>query len=74
MKSFRLFYSILLVISLSLSLSLSVTAQQFDRKYFQDNPEIYFTFNVSDKIELKQITNIISIDNVSRHKSFCVCE
>ncbi len=66
MKSFKFMFSILLVFYLSLS----VKAQQFDQKYFQDNPEIYFSFNISDKTELKHITNIISIDNVIGLKVF----
>ncbi|MFO7526770.1 MAG: M14 family zinc carboxypeptidase [Ignavibacteriaceae bacterium] len=48
----------------------SISAQQFGMKYFQDNSEIYFTFNISDRSELNTLTNIISIDNVSGYKVF----
>lgn len=63
MKSsvFALFILALLFSSLS-------TAQEFDVKYFQDNPEIYFTFTISDKTAINNLTNIISIDNVDGYK------
>ena len=45
-------------------------AQEFEMKYFQDNPEVYFTFNISERSELNTLTNIISIDNVTGYKVF----
>lgn len=48
----------------------SISAQQFDMKYFQDNSEIYFTFNISDRSELNNLTNIISIDNVTGYNVY----
>ncbi|HSL89001.1 MAG TPA: M14 family zinc carboxypeptidase [Ignavibacteriaceae bacterium] len=64
MKSFL----IVLFIAASTLFSANLFAQQFDMKYFQDNPEIYFSFDVSDRTEINNLTNIISIDNVSGYR------
>lgn len=45
-------------------------AQEFDVKYFQDNPEVYFSFNVTERSEIDFLTTIISVDNVSGYKVF----
>jgi hypothetical protein len=47
-----------------------LNAQEFDIKYFQNNTEIYFSFNISDRNELLYLTSIISIDNVIGLKVF----
>ncbi len=52
------------------SFSVLINAQEFDMKYFQDNSEVYFTFNVIDRNEIKNLTNVISIDNVDGYKVF----
>jgi 5-hydroxyisourate hydrolase-like protein (transthyretin family) len=66
MKSFL----IVLFIAVSALFSANLFAQQFDMKYFQDNPEIYFSFEVSDRTEINNFTNIISIDNINDNKVF----
>ena len=35
-----------------------------DEQYFKDNHEVYFKFNISDRKEIRTLTNIISIDKV----------
>ena len=53
-------FTVLLVVLLS-SFTFS---QTLDQQYFQDNHEVYFKFNISDRTEIKLLTKIISIDNV----------
>lgn len=39
-------------------------SQKIDANYFKENPEVYFKFSVSSRVELKTLSKIISIDNV----------
>ncbi|MBP7542988.1 MAG: carboxypeptidase regulatory-like domain-containing protein, partial [Ignavibacteriaceae bacterium] len=43
-------------------LSVSLFAQSVDDQYFEKNGEVYFRFPVFNKLELQEITKIISID------------
>ena len=47
-----------------LMLSFLVNAQVINSDYFKKNIEIYFKFDINSKDELREITRIISIDNV----------
>jgi len=58
-KIYSLFCSIVLLTSLTLY------PQQPDLGYFQKNIEIYFTFENASRDLIRELTNIISIDNVS---------
>ena len=40
-------------------------SQQIDSEYFEENIEVYFKFDLTDEINLKTLTRIISIDNVT---------
>ena len=40
-------------------------SQVLDDQYFKDNPEVYFSFTISDRSELNTLTRIISIDNIT---------
>lgn len=52
-----------LVIFLFALLSLSGLGQQLE-KQFQKRDEVFFTFRISSKSDLKEVNNMISIDNV----------
>ncbi|MBK7630373.1 MAG: carboxypeptidase regulatory-like domain-containing protein [Ignavibacteriales bacterium] len=53
-------FSVLFILFIS-----SITfSQVLDELYFQDNHEVYFKFNISDRAEIRTLINIISIDNV----------
>lgn len=58
MKVYTRIFFILLVFNLSLF------AQKDFSEYFNQHPEIYFTFNISSKAEADILTAIISIDNI----------
>ncbi|HEX7356875.1 MAG TPA: hypothetical protein VF270_04105, partial [Ignavibacteriaceae bacterium] len=57
----RKVYTILLLFALTFT----VQAQILDDKYFKENHEVYFSFNISDKQELTQLSRIISIDHLN---------
>lgn len=59
-----------LTLLLLVTMPSNIFPQQFDIKYFENNPEIYFSFSVTDKSEINNLTNIISIDNVIGYKVF----
>lgn len=48
----------------ALLLSTSIYSQTLDSDYFKKNIEVYFSFNVNSTNELRELTNIISVDNV----------
>lgn len=58
------------VFCLVLFFSVFASSQDFNMKYFQNNSEIYFSFDVSDRTEINSLTKIISIDNVNGYKVF----
>lgn len=51
-------------------ISLSVYPQNLDSEYFKKNIEVYFSFNVNSSEELRELTNVISIDNVEGLKVY----
>lgn len=51
-------------------LSTVISSQVIDEQYFKDNHEVYFKFDISEKSELRTLTNIISIDNVKGNTAF----
>ncbi len=42
-------------------------SQVLDEQYFKENHEVYFKFNISERAELRALTNIISIDNIEEN-------
>jgi hypothetical protein len=40
-----------------------ILSQNLDHKYFVENREVYFRFELTDKAEIEELTKIISIDN-----------
>ncbi|MFZ1517499.1 MAG: M14 family zinc carboxypeptidase [Ignavibacteriaceae bacterium] len=56
-KAFSIFFAVLFT-----SINFS---QVLDDQYFKDNPEVYFSFTISDRSELNTLTRIISIDNIT---------
>ncbi len=55
----------LYLLLLFLALSSFSFSQQIDSEYFEENIEVYFKFYLTDEINLKTLTRIISIDNVT---------
>lgn len=55
------------ILLLSVLFTISILSQNFDMDYFKHNPELYFSFSINDKSELTQLTNIISIDNITQN-------
>ncbi|MBE0570952.1 MAG: T9SS type A sorting domain-containing protein [Ignavibacteriaceae bacterium] len=53
-----------LLILLSTFLPANLIAQQLSSDYFQKNIEVYFSFEISSRDLIKELTNVISIDNV----------
>ena len=39
-------------------------SQKIDEKYFSENPEAYFKFNITNQDEVRNLTKIISIDKI----------
>lgn len=60
MKKIFSFLLVLLISSITFS-------QLLDHQYFKDNHEVYFKFNISDRAEVRLLTNIISIDNLEEN-------
>lgn len=56
--------SYLHLIFLILAFSFITFSQQIDSKYFEENIEVYFKFDLTEGVNLKTLTDIISIDNV----------
>ena len=44
--------------------TINIQAQQLPPDYFQNNIEVYFSFEVSSRDVIQELTNVISIDNV----------
>ena len=63
---FRYFHKVVSFHTFVLVLLISVSAysQNLDSEYFKKNIEVYFSFNVNSSEELRELTNVISIDNV----------
>ena len=55
----------LYLLLLFLALSSFSFSQQIDSEYFEENIEVYFKFELTDEINLKTLTRVISIDNVT---------
>ncbi len=45
----------------------SSLAQRLDKKYFQENWEVYFQFYIQSPVELQKLNSIISIDNIDQN-------
>ncbi|HRP94517.1 MAG TPA: M14 family zinc carboxypeptidase [Ignavibacteriaceae bacterium] len=57
------YFSVFLVFILT-----SITfSQVLDEQYFKENHEVYFKFNISERAELRALTNVISIDNIEEN-------
>jgi hypothetical protein len=48
----------------------NITPQQPDHNYFQKNIEVYFSFQASSTDLIRELTNVISIDNVKENTVF----
>ena len=59
MKSFFSFFSLIILIA-----TLNSYPQQLDPDYFQKNIEVYFSFEISSRELIRELTNVISIDNI----------
>ena len=55
---------------LALLISISAYSQNLDSEYFKKNVEVYFSFNVNSTEEIRELTNVISIDNVEGLKVY----
>jgi len=55
---------------LFVSLSTLILSQQIDKDYFKNNSEVYFSFSISSKSEIKTLTRIISIDDVKGNQVY----
>ena len=55
--------SILIIISILFNVII-IQAQQLNSEYFKENIEVYFKFEVNSPDQIRELTNIISIDNV----------
>lgn len=64
------FFLTSIILLFTITISTNSLAQEFDMKYFEDNSEIYFSFSVTDRSEINNLTSIISIDNVIGYKVF----
>jgi hypothetical protein len=56
-----------LLISVILFSSINFYPQQLSQEYFEKNIEVYFSFETSSKEMIRDLTNIISIDNIDRN-------
>jgi len=61
----RLFFRTSVILILLFTASLF--AQRLDNKYFQENWEVYFQFNIQSPIELQKINSIVSIDKLDQN-------
>ena len=57
----RISFTLLILITL---FSIINQAQQLSPNYFQNNIEVYFSFETSSRELIQELTNVISIDNV----------
>ena len=55
--------SILIIISILFNVII-IQAQKLNSEYFKENIEVYFKFEVNSPDQIRELTNIISIDNV----------
>ncbi|MFZ1280291.1 MAG: hypothetical protein WAR59_05595, partial [Ignavibacteriaceae bacterium] len=60
----------LVTLLLFVSLSTIILSQQIDKDYFSKNSEVYFSFSISKKSEIKTLTRIISIDDVKGNQVY----
>jgi hypothetical protein len=63
----RISFTLLILITL---FSIINQAQQLSPNYFQNNIEVYFSFETSSRELIQELTNVISIDNVEGTKVF----
>ncbi|NWF49300.1 MAG: T9SS type A sorting domain-containing protein [Ignavibacteriaceae bacterium] len=56
--------SLLLTLSVLILFSHPIISQISDKNYFEKNSEVYFSFQVNDKQQLRVLSDIVSIDNV----------
>jgi len=62
--------SFTLLILITLFLTNNIQPQQLSSDYFQNNIEVYFSFEVSSREIIQELTNVISIDNVRGNTAF----
>jgi hypothetical protein len=56
--------SLTLLIFIIFFSTINIQSQQLSSDYFQNNIEVYFSFEISSRDLIRELTNIISIDNV----------
>jgi murein tripeptide amidase MpaA len=56
--------SLTLLVSLITLTVINNFPQQLSTDYFQDNIEVYFSFEISSRDLIRELTNVISIDNI----------
>jgi murein tripeptide amidase MpaA len=56
--------SFTLLIFIAFFSTINIQPQQLSSDYFQNNIEVYFTFEISARDLIRELTNVISIDNV----------
>jgi hypothetical protein len=57
------YWSFVFIFTLLISITYS---QKIDHNYFQKNGEVYFSFEIKDRIQINDISKIISIDNLKK--------
>ncbi|MGB5530541.1 MAG: M14 family zinc carboxypeptidase, partial [Ignavibacteriaceae bacterium] len=62
--------SFTLLILITFFSTINSQAQQLSSDYFQNNIEVYFSFEVSSREIIHELTNVISIDNVKGSTAF----
>ena len=56
--------SLTLLIFITFFSTINIQSQQLSSDYFQNNIEVYFSFETSSRDLIKELTNVISIDNI----------
>jgi hypothetical protein len=59
-----------ILLPLILFTTINISPQQPDHNYFQKNIEVYFSFQASSTDLIRELTNIISIDNIKGNTVF----
>ncbi|MGB5287611.1 MAG: hypothetical protein WBN42_03925, partial [Ignavibacteriaceae bacterium] len=62
--------SFTLLILITFFSTINSQAQQLSSDYFKENVEVYFSFEVSSREIIHELTNVISIDNVKGSTAF----
>jgi hypothetical protein len=63
--------SLTLLILITFFSTINIQSQQLSPDYFQNNIEVYFSFDSASRDVIRKLTNVISIDN-RKDKSLCI--